>query len=421
MATQTISFRDPIHGDILLRLPEDAVVLAIIDAPDFQRLRRIRQLALASMVFHGAEHSRFTHSLGTFWVMRRALQHLAETSSPAVRSLIDEHRRAAELAALLHDVGHGPFSHAFEKVLTSQDHEETANMLLREDTSIRRALLAHGVDPEAIIALHEGRGPRFLTQLLSSHLDADRMDYLLRDAHMTGAQLGSYDLERLIHGLLVADEDGAPTLAVDGKAIAAAESLLLARSFMHQHVYHHKAIESAEALLAATLRRAADAARAGLITVEHAGLAAVILENRLDVAFFEELDDSLLTEHFRAWKRGADPVLADLCDRILNRRLLKALRLVEPLSPELHARVDALASEAGFDPTAYVHDVSWVLTPLPEAKSATDAIRIRIGSALVPLTTASDFLRPLAGKSFSKRLLLIPSEIRAAVRALVRG
>lgn len=413
-----ISFRDPVHGDITLQLPRDQVVLDVIDTPEFQRLRRVRQLALANFAFPGAEHSRFTHSLGTFWLMRRVLDHLTETGEPSVVAAIAAQRQVAELTALLHDVGHGPFSHAFEKVLTSQDHEQTAHQLLLDPASeIARALRTNGINPASIVTLHEGQGAtRFLSQLVSGQLDVDRMDYLLRDATMTGARYGYYDLERLIHALVVEEENGEMLLAVDRKGLAAVEHFTLARGFMHEHVYHHKTIESAEVLLTAALQRAAMLARAGELRLDHPALATVLLENRLDVSLFARLDDGLLIAHLAEWQDHADASLRDLSNRFFSRRLLKTIQLPTALTPEQYRHASVLVHESGFDPQSYLHAVSWRIMTIPAA-GAPDTIRLRTPAGLLPLADVSELLRPLAGKSVRSQLLVLPGEAREAVRA----
>lgn len=418
----TTTFRDPVHGDITLHLPADQVVLDVVDTPEFQRLRRVRQLALASFAFHGAEHSRFTHSLGAFWLMRRTLDHLASTSSPAVAARIAAARQVAELTALLHDVGHGPFSHAFEKVLTSQDHETTAHQLLLDPSSgIARALVSHGVDPAQVVALHEGRGAsHFLSQLTSSQLDVDRMDYLLRDATMTGARYGNYDLERLIHALVLVEEGGELRLAVERKGLAAVEHFILARSFMHEHVYHHKTIESAEVLLQATLQRAATLARAGELVIAHPALRAVLLENRLDLPSFARLDDGLVISHLAEWQDHPDATLCDLSRRFFSRRLLKTLRLPGPLTEAQRAGAAEAVRASGYDPTSYLHELTWRLTALPTGEG-TGTLRVRTERGLLPLADASELLRPLAGKTVVHHLLVLPEAARAGVRALLAG
>ena len=183
-------YRDPVHNIIRLRADTDEgeLMVRLIDAPEFQRLRRIKQLGLALYTYQGAEHSRFTHSLGVLHLMTRVLDRLGEKYGIAAKD-----RAAACAAALLHDVGHGSFSHVMEKVLGFHHEAWTVRVVLSEETEIGRVLRSYSADlPERVASIIEGRfQPAALGQLVSSQLDVDRMDYLLRDSLMTGAKYGA--------------------------------------------------------------------------------------------------------------------------------------------------------------------------------------------------------------------------------------
>lgn len=417
---RTVSFRDPIHGDITLRRDEDAVILDVIDTPEFQRMRRIRQMSVASLVFHGAEHSRFTHLLGAFALMRRILDHLSAYGEEAIRRVVAEHRRIAELAALLHDIGHGPFSHAFEHVLTSQHHEETGRQIILGDTGVRTALQRHGVDPAAVVAIQTGDAAEpFLSQLLSSQIDCDRMDYLLRDMYMTGARAGLYDLDRLVRAFTVVNDEGKMALAVTEKGFASAEAFLLARLRSYEHIYQHKTNVAAEHLLIVLLRRAAELARAGTVQIPHAALATVMLENRLELSTIASLDDTAVYACVQHWMNAEDPILADLASRFLNRRLPKAFRLETPLPEEQFARIRGVVAAAGFEPDVYCAVRSWTFTPLPVPKHPRDEVRVLTSDGLRPITDVSLLLGPWKGRSFARYLLLVPAEVRTAVGDLL--
>ena len=246
-------YRDPVHNIIRLRTDTDEgeLMMRLIDTPEFQRLRRIKQLGLGLYTYQGAEHSRFTHSLGAFHLMSRVLDRLCE------KYAIDEQdRAAARAAALLHDVGHGSFSHVMEKVLGFHHEKWTVEVVLSEATEIGRLL--RSFSPELAGqggAIIEGKfQPAALAQLVSSQLDVDRMDYLLRDSLMTGAKYGIYDLEWIINALAIDEEHD--RIYVAARGLYAVEEYLQARYYMFRQVYFHRTLRSAEAVLRAILRRA---------------------------------------------------------------------------------------------------------------------------------------------------------------------
>ena len=226
-------------------------MVRLIDAPEFQRLRRIKQLGLAMFTYQGAEHSRFTHSLGVLHLMTRVLDRLREQYK-----ITEADRAAARAAALLHDIGHGSFSHVMEKVLGFHHEAWTVRAVLSDETEVGRVLRAYSKElPDRVAAIIEGKfQPAALGQLVSSQLDVDRMDYLLRDSLMTGAKYGIYDLEWIINALQI-DEAG-DRIYVAARGLYAVEEYLQARYYMFRQVYFHRTLRSAEAVLKSVLRRA---------------------------------------------------------------------------------------------------------------------------------------------------------------------
>jgi HD superfamily phosphohydrolase len=311
------TFRDPVHGDI--QLPE-GVLTDLIDHPDFQRLRRIRQLGMCYCTFHGAEHTRFQHALGACWLAFQVLRRWVFEQQVEVEP---EDVQATLCAILLHDVGHGPFSHALEHVFHGVDHEAISCHLIR--TRFRRVLDSHGVDPERVLSLLKGEHPQvFLGELISGQLDVDRMDYLVRDTLFTGVGYGQLDLQRLLGSLgAVFDlERGSRVLVVDAKAAQAAEAFLFARYFMHWQVYFHRTVRASEFLLRSILARARVAATAHEIPPR----LRFLFESGEDfTADFVACDDGDVISAIKDWSHAQDPLLRDLCRRLLSRRLPKVV------------------------------------------------------------------------------------------------
>ncbi|MBF0428374.1 MAG: HD domain-containing protein [Magnetococcales bacterium] len=268
-------FRDAVHNMISLHRERDgpasapadwgdALVLELIDVPEMQRLRRIRQLGPAARIYPSAEHSRFSHALGVMHLAKRILANLEGHSDTQAPPLLQRAEMLqVKVAALFHDIGHGPYSHVFDYLHPGlESHEARGWRIVTHSDSIRAVIRRHcdrlGLDEARFI---HGLGavwglagmrepPRFGRQVISSQLDADRMDYLLRDAHFTGVSYGRYDLEWLLHSLQVREMDGVVRLCVDlSKGPAALESYVAARDDMYRQVYDHKTVRAFEALL----------------------------------------------------------------------------------------------------------------------------------------------------------------------------
>ncbi|ASJ03076.1 nucleotidyltransferase [Thermococcus profundus] len=241
---------DGIHGSMKI----DGVVLDLVKTPEFQRLRHIRQLGLAFLVYPGANHSRFEHSLGTWNVARRLSDELG---------LEKEEAEVLEIAALLHDIGHGPFSHTFEMIYKhytkEYDHMRLGQKIILGEIDltdgngggrIPEILGKHGIDPHEVAKLILGKhGRRYLGQALHGDVDVDQIDYLIRDAHYTGVAHGIIDMERLLKVLTIHDGE----LAVEEKGIEAVEGMMVARSLMYSRVYFHHTVKIAEGMLTRAL------------------------------------------------------------------------------------------------------------------------------------------------------------------------
>lgn len=324
------SFRDPVHNLIAFE-DRDRLLVDLINAKEVQRMRRIRQLGLSNIAYPGAEHSRFVHSLGVAHLMRRFLDGLLLSSSTADASDLRHYRSLALAAALLHDIGHGPFSHALEMV-TGERHEQwTVAVIESPDSEVHQILEGHetGLASLAAEVIERNFAPsRALVKLLSSQLDVDRMDYLLRDAMMTGAGYGTFDVEWLLHVMRIGEVDGETEVGLDlGKGQSIAEDYIMCRYYMYRHVYFHHTTRAAEVMVEKLLRRAREI-RARVPGFE--GLQALLdaefsAARQGDLQPYLELDDSVLWAAMHIWSRHEDPVLADLATRLLNRKIFRAI------------------------------------------------------------------------------------------------
>src|SRR3954470_17691107 len=322
-------YRDPVHNIIRLRADTDEgqLMTRLIDAPEFQRLRRIKQLGLALFTYQGAEHSRFTHSLGVLHLMTRVLNRLGESYEIAPAD-----HAAACAAALLHDVGHGSYSHVMEKVLGFHHEAWTVRVIMSEETETGRVLRSYSKDlPERVASVVEGKfQPAALAQLVSSQLDVDRMDYLLRDSLMTGAKYGIYDLEWIINALQIDEEND--RIYVAARGLYAVEEYLQARYYMFRQVYFHRTLRSAEAVLRSIMRRALALLDQGKEVWHAAGTAfeKILRREALTVSDHMQVDDSDFVFHIKQWQNSGDAILSDLSRRFISRRMFKAIDLDMP-------------------------------------------------------------------------------------------
>ena len=306
--------RDPVYGNISIPWP---FLLDLIDSPEFQRLRNIRQLGLCFTTFHGAEHSRFQHAIGVMWLMFRVLDRWHQNR---LAPFTEQERKAACAAALLHDIGHGPFSHALERAFSQVDHETLGRKIVRE--RLAPILEAHEVPADTVVSIMNGdyRHP-VLSELLASQLDVDRMDYLQRDSLYTGVKYGLFDSERILH-TLVPIEQTEWVLGVELKGVPAVEEFLFSRYFMHWQVYLHRTVRAAETMLRLILERAAEV----YPDLEVPSTMRFLFEpgdNFLDN--FLNLDDFDFFHTLKLWRAARDPLLSDLCQRLVGRRLFKVL------------------------------------------------------------------------------------------------
>ncbi|MGL6037391.1 MAG: HD domain-containing protein [Soonwooa sp.] len=307
---------DPVHG--FIKIPHE-ILYDVIEHPYFQRLRRISQTGLLSLVFPGAKHTRFHHALGAMHLMFTAL----ETLKLKGVSISKEEEKAALLAILLHDVGHGPFSHALENRLMDNWHHEKLSLLLMTK-------LNEEFSGELTLAIEMFKGQysrKFFNQLISSQLDVDRLDYLKRDSFYTGVSEGNVNTQRIISMLNVWNDE----LVVDSKGIYSIENYLTARMFMYWQVYYHKTSALSEHLLVKILGRAKKLVSEGIALdapkylkyfLEHQHFEE---ENQLNLQNFTMLDDMDVFQAIKSWTESDDFVLSYLCKAVIYRHFPKTL------------------------------------------------------------------------------------------------
>ncbi|MEJ7604326.1 MAG: HD domain-containing protein [Kofleriaceae bacterium] len=322
-------FRDPVHGLIEFK-GIDRPLADLLDTHAMQRLRRIKQMGFAWLVYPGAEHSRFGHALGAFHIAQRVTRRLELDARLSLH---------VKVAALLHDVGHGPFSHAWEHVFPGHDHERWGARIVGENAELGGVL--EGLEPGLPETLRAFWGksykPHFARKLVSSQLDVDRLDYLLRDGHYSGAGYATYDLDWIIHAIQIANvrtgHDDPSDLVVDyRRGMYAVEQYLFARSYMYAQVYHHKTVRAAEWMFIKTLERFAQLSRQD---AEPAGLpiaAAMARGVTVPVDDYLKLHDVSISTALDRWAGhdggpADDPVLRDLAARLVDRRLFKTFDL----------------------------------------------------------------------------------------------
>jgi HD superfamily phosphohydrolase len=332
--------RDPLHGYIHV---DYQVIWDIINSRWFQRLRRIRQLGGAYMVYHTADHSRFGHSLGVYEIARRMV-----TEVPDLQSTLSEREQlTVMLAALMHDLGHGPFSHSFEDVL-HENHETWTCRIIEQDPEIHGLLekTAPGLAGEvADVIRHQSANP-LLPQIVSSQLDADRMDYLLRDAYFTGTAYGEFDLERILRVLRVRES----RIVIKESGIYAVENYIMARYHMYWQVYFHPTARSYENMMHLLFQRLRELGEQGRIPDTIPQLRKIAAGEKLSLEDYFWLDEDACSYAFALLEKAEDPVVRDLAGRLRNRRLFDFAEA----SPENIARVKALLAQRGLDPRYYL-------------------------------------------------------------------
>ena len=326
MANKLKIINDPVHG--FIKIPYE-IIFDIMEHRCFQRLRRISQTGLLSLIFPGATHTRFHHAIGAMHLMFNALEILKQKGV----KISTEEEKGAMLAVLLHDVGHGPFSHALENILMDNWHHEKLSLLLMEQ-------LNEEFSGELTIAIQMFQGKyhrKFFNQLISSQLDVDRLDYLKRDSFYTGVSEGNINTQRILSTLNVLDDE----LVLDEKGIYSIEHYLVARMFMYWQVYYHKAAVLAENLLIKIMNRSKTLVSQNMKVEASENLKYFLYRESStqateeDIARFIELDDTDVLQAIKSWKNHEDFVLSYLCKTVINRKFPKIIYSSTPFSDDL--------------------------------------------------------------------------------------
>ena len=317
-------FNDPIYG--FVSIPYE-IIYDLIDHPYFQRLRRIKQLGLTNLVYPGALHTRFHHAMGAMHLMSMAI----ETICSKGHEITKEEAKGVTIAILLHDIGHGPFSHALEhSIVNNINHEDISEMLMsRLNKEFKGELTL------AIKIFQNKYKKKFLHQLVSSQLDMDRLDYLRRDSFFTGVSEGVISSDRIIKMLNVVDDQ----LVIEAKGIYSIEKFIIARRLMYWQVYLHKTVLSAENLLVHILKRAKELAEKKTELFCTPALKTFLYNKYSKADFvkkstlletFAKLDDYDIMASIKVWTDHKDPILSTLCQKLVNRELFKVELQNEP-------------------------------------------------------------------------------------------
>jgi len=395
-------FKDPVHRYIHVRYK---TIWDLIDTPEFQRLRRIRQLGTTMFTFHGAEHSRFNHSLGVYEIMRRIVTKL--------EVLTEEERLLCLCSALLHDVGHGPFSHTFEKVFKT-DHEEWTRRIIEGDTEIRKVLSGVSADFPKKVSEVIGKtySNKMIVSLISSQIDADRMDYLLRDAYYTGVNYGNFDIERILRLMRPAEEQ----IAIKYSGMHAVEDYIVSRYQMYWQVYFHPVTRSAEVILKKLFQRAKllyDCNYHFRIFPEP--LVPFFKDGQAKLRQYLDLDEATVIYYIREWTREEDEILSDLAERFMNRRLFKYIQY-QPLDYQMWTDLQGLFRDAGLDPTYYLEFDSPSDLPYDFYRSGEEEeerlpiLLLMPDGSLEELSRKSDIVQSISGKRRFDHKLYFPED-----------
>lgn len=398
-------FKDPVHRYIHVR---DRVIWDLIGTKEFQRLRRIRQLGTTYLTFHGAEHSRFNHSLGVYEIVRRIVDDVF-AGRPEWN---DDDRLLALCAALLHDLGHGPFSHSFEKVFTF-DHEAFTRAIILGNTEVNKVLTKVGVKfPKKVAEVIEKTSEKKLViSLISSQIDADRMDYLQRDAYYTGVSYGHFDMERILRVMRPREDQ----VVIKKSGMHAVEDYIMSRYQMYWQVYFHPVSRGAEVILSRILHRAKDLYESHYAFKHEPHHFYSFFHDNVTLDDYVKLDESVILYYFQIWQDEDDAILSDLCRRFMNRNLFKYVEFDPAKEYKKLAELTVLFKKAGIDPEYYLVVDSSSDLPYDFYRPGEEEERLPIhllmkNGELRELSHESEIVEAISGKRRTDHKLYYPAD-----------
>ncbi|MEO1771024.1 HD domain-containing protein [Candidatus Enterococcus ferrettii] len=407
-------FRDPVHNYIHV---QHQVILDLINSREVQRLRRIKQLGTSSYTFHGAEHSRFSHSLGVYEITRRICD-IFKRNYPIEKlgkdGWDDSHRIVALCAALLHDIGHGPYSHTFEHIFHTDHEALTVAIITSPETEVFQILnnVEEGFPEKVASVITKTYSNPQVVQMISSQIDADRMDYLLRDAYYTGTEYGTFDLTRILR--VIRPYEGGIAFSMNG--MHAVEDYIVSRYQMYVQVYFHSVSRGMEVILEHLLDRAHELSQnTPEIFAYHSQLLLPFLNQSFTLEDYLKLDDGVLNTYFAQWSDEKDVILSDLAQRFLNRKPLKSVAIDTPDNPLL-SKMRELVEKVGFNARYYTAINSSYDLPYDFYRPELDHHRTQIeimqsDGTLVELSQASHLVAALAGQGQGDARFYYPKEM----------
>lgn len=399
-------FKDPVHRYIHVR---DQVIWDLIGTKEFQRLRRIKQLGTTFLTFHGAEHSRFNHSLGVYEIVRR----IVDTVFVGRAEWNQDERLLSLCAALLHDLGHGPFSHSFEKVF-DLDHEDFTKAIILGDTEVNKVLSR--VTPEfpkhVAEVIDKTYENKLVVSLISSQIDADRMDYLQRDAYYTGVSYGHFDMERILRVMRPREDQ----VVFKQSGMHAVEDYIMSRYQMYWQVYFHPVTRSAEVILTKILHRVKELDEQGYSFKRMPEHFYSFFSENVTLEDYLKLDEGTVLYYFQSWQEEEDETLRDLCSRFINRNLFKYVEFDPAKEYKKLAKLSQLFEQAGIDPEYYLVVDSSSDLPYDFYRPGEEEERLPIhllmrNGELRELSRESDIVDAISGKRRTDHKLYYPADL----------
>jgi len=401
-------FNDPVYG--FITIPNE-LIFDLIENPYFQRLRRIKQLGLTHLVYTGAIHTRFQHAMGAMHLMMQAV----ETLNAKNYQITEEEENALYIAILLHDIGHGPFSHALENSIVHHiTHEDLSEIFMNKLNETFNGKLSIAID-----IFNNTYSKKFLHQLVSSQLDMDRLDYLMRDSYFTGVSEGVIGYDRIIKMLSVVNDE----LVIESKGIYSIEKFIISRRLMYWQVYLHKTVIAAEILLVKILKKAKELAQTGDILFATPALK-VFLYNKFSkkdfyddintLNAFAELNDNDIFASIKAWTYHEDIILSKLCKNLVNRNLFKIELQNQPFPIE---KINNLKKIIQKNMAININDIDYFFFEGTITNSAYDFGKDHINilfsnGELIDISEASDQLNTaVLCKSVTKHYICYPKNI----------